>query len=340
MTAETGPISDLAPRIEPIRGNLEEVLLAGNQGTCRGVETALEAVRQVMELVPIGQKVYTTNSPVNFPGAFEQYGDRLKSINGDISLVEDEEVLIGAAHGFTQKLRKEAKKRKIHLIDATCSIVLDEHQKVRTAADNGQHTVFIGEEDHPETIGVRGQVEEDQITVIDPDKGIGDVIIPDGSLVIAKTTYAPSYTAKTVSQIQEINDTVDATRAHSCYAVKNRILSGEQMMDSIDFWLVVGDITSHNSRELKNIGPRRDTPAALITGPEQIDWNWFNDQVRRLGVSSGASVPKMFTDRVLQPFIELGIPITELPQAVEEKKGRFRLPIEDIDALKARFPEN
>ncbi len=345
MSLETGqgPLpKDILPRVEPGRLSLEEIRLAGNRGTCMGVRATLKAVEQVMDIVPEDRKVYTTNTPVNFPEAFAKYRDRLVSIEGDLSRIEeDDAVLIYAAHGVTQKMRNEVRNRDILAIDTTCRIVLDEQLTVREAAEKGQHVVFIGEEKHPETIGVKGQVDEDQITIVDPDQGIGNITIPDNSLVLAKTTYAPSYTQATIRQIQVINPTVDATRAHSCYAVRNRQIAANQMIESVDFWLVVGDKSSHNSRELKKVGPRRKVPAALITGPEHIDWSWFNEEIRRLGVSSGASVPEEFTQRVLQPFRDLGIPVIELPQAVEEKEdSMFRLPKDDINALKARFSVN
>src|SRR3989344_2402647 len=337
-------------RLERRNLEIEEVWLAGNRGTCGGVEMTLAVVDRVMEIVPENVTVYTNNAPVNFPDAFSHFGERLKNVKGDISLVPDDSVFIVSAHGVPPSTYDDAKKRGIIIIDTTCPIVLDEQQKVRNAAadPNIGHVVFIGKGSHPETIGVKGQVDERAITVIDPEKEEGDkdyidiqdVNIPDNSLIIAKTTYAPSFIEKTIERIKTINPTVDASRAHSCYAVSHRQFAARQMIGDVDFWLVVGDESSHNSGKLRDIGEEHSKPAALITGPEDIDWSWFGEGIRRLGVSSGASVPERFTQRVLQPFRDLGIPVIELPKAVEENYRMFRQPNAQLDALRQRFAVN
>lgn len=338
MHLETLSQQPFGPIPETPQGfSVREVRVAGNRGTCGGVELTLHAVAQVMQIVPREIPVWTSNTPVNFPKAFEEYGERLQNANGDISKVPDGAIFIVSAHGAPPAMFEEAVRRDIFIVNTTCPYVLDEQGNVVDVVNDGKHPIFIGEEKHPETISVRDQVKPGEITIIDPDKGIGNISIPDNAVVFAKTTYAPAETEETIRQLKIINPTIDSSRAHSCYAVRNRHIAGKQLVEQVDFWLVVGDQSSHNSRGIKNIGAGRNIQSALVTGPEEIDWSWFGPEVEILGVSSGASVPDAFTKKVLNPFKALGIPVGEMPQAVAESYRMFKPPKAQLEALRQRY---
>ena len=98
--------------------NVQEVRVAGNRGTCGGVEMTLAAVQQIMEVVPSGIDIWTTNTPINFPPAFEKYGERLKSAGGDMSNVPDGAILIISAHGSPPDLYQRAREKNVFVIDS------------------------------------------------------------------------------------------------------------------------------------------------------------------------------------------------------------------------------
>ncbi|MEK7551776.1 MAG: hypothetical protein AAB532_04230 [Patescibacteria group bacterium] len=326
------------PDIKDLPGfNVQEVRVAGNRGACGGVEMTLAVVNQVMEVVPQGVDVWTTNNPVNFPPAFAQWGERLKNAKGDISKVPNEAVLIISAHGVSPEVIAEAEQRGMVVIDTTCPFVLDEQNKVRQTAAEGLHSIFLGEENHPETIGIVGQVLPEMITVFDPGKRIPDQPIPDNARVFAKTTNDPAQTQRGIRRLTILNSSIDASDAHSCYALKNRFAAGKQMIGDVDFWLVVGDQTSHNAKGLRRISRGKQVPSSLVRGPEDIKWSRFKSGIEVVGVSSAASVPEEHTQRVLEPFRQLGVNVVELPQAIPEAYRMFRLPEVHLQALQQRF---
>lgn len=330
--------SSHSPKPETPQGfSVREVRVAGNRATCGGVESALLAVDLVMKAVPQDINVWTNNNPVNFPKAFAQYGDRLRIVNKDMSEVPDESVFIVSAHGAPPPTFQEAADKGLFVVDTTCPYVSDAQEKVIEAEADGVHSVFIGEAKHPETIGVKGQVDEEHITIFDPTQETEGLSIPDNSRVFAKTTNDPEETNKAIRQLQKINPTIDASKAHSCYALKNRFLSGKQAVKQADFWLLVGDPSSHNARGLTHIGASRKIPAALVRGPEDIDWSWFGPSIEIVSASGAASVPEKFIQEVIAPFRILGIPIIELPKAVKESYRRFKLPTSQIEAVRQQF---
>lgn len=315
----------------------EMVLVAGNRGTCGGVNMALEAVDIVMSMVPTDRSVYVSHSPVNYRPAFERYGERLVNVRGDISAVPDRGDFIVSAHGAPPEVFEEAVRRGITLIDTTCAIVTDEHRQIRKVVADGGHAVFIGEEDHPETVGVRGQVKESEITILDPRKLPLTVVIPDGSTIFSKTTNTPDDVAEAIELITHANPTVDTSRAHQCYATHNRQVAARAMINNVNLWLVVGDTISHNTRQLQRIGVDSKVPSMMIADANEVDLSLFKD-VKSLGVTSGASVPERFTQEVLEVFRRSGVSVVELEQAVREADRTFKLPA--FDELSTKYNLN
>lgn len=336
MAIEAGLSHSPKPEV-PNSFSVREVRVAGNRGACGGVEMTLAVVNQVMQVVPPDVDVWTTHNPVNFPPAFEKYGERLKSAKGDISQIPNGAVLIISAHGAPPAMFDEARTRGMIVIDTSCPFVLNEQEKVRQAAADGVPSIFLGEENHPETIGVRGQVAPEAITVFDPSQRIPNVPISDGARVFAKTTNDPEQTTAAIEELQQINPTIDASQAHSCYALRNRFASGRQLVGDVDYWLVVGDRSSHNARGIESLAIRGDIPHDLIRGPEDINWSRFRPDIKIVGVSAAASVPEEYTQRILVPFRHLGVTIREMPQVITEAYRMFRLPQAQLEALQQRY---
>lgn len=326
----------LRPEI-PRDFSVHEVRLAGNRGACGGVEMTLAVISQLMEIVPVGVTIWTTHMPVNFPPVFERYGDRLKNVNGNISQVPDGDTLVISAHGAPKEIYDQAQGRGIKLVDTSCPFVLDEHNKVIKAEADDVPSIFLGEETHPETIGVRGQVAPDAITVFDPSKPIPNVPISDGARVFAKTTNDPAQTEKRLEELRVINPTIDISEAHSCYALRNRFAAGKKLVREVDYWLVVGDETSHNAKGIRDISLNVDIPHQLVRGPKDIDWSVFGLGTELVGVSSAASVPEKYTQSVLDSFRALGVPIREMEQVIPEAYRIFRLPEAQIEILRQMY---
>lgn len=320
-------------QLDVLRTGPEQVLVAGNRGACGGVNMAIDAVDIVMKIVPPESEVFVSHAPVNFRPAFEKYGDRLRNVGGDISRVPDGGNFIISAHGAPPEIYEEAERRGITVIDTTCAIVKDEQRRIVKDVDSGHHVIFIGEEDHPETIGIRAQV-SDGITVLDPRriKPLEDV--PDGAKVYSKTTNTPDDVAEVIRMLRESNPTIDDSQAHQCYATYNRQLAARKLVKIADFWLVVGDVASHNSRMLQRIGVDSDIPSVMVSRANEVDLEWFK-AVKSLGVTSGASVPEEFTQEILDIFRTQGIPIVMLDQVQKEVDRTFKLPA--FDALVAKY---
>ena len=161
--------------------------------------------------------------------------------------------------------------------------------------------------------------------------------IPDGTRIFSKTTNDPEQTDERINELLLINPKIDVSKARSCYALRNRFAAGKALIGDVDFWLMVGDKSSHNARGLRSLAETRKIPSALVRGPEDIDWNVFGPEIKIIGASAAASVPDEHTQKTLEAFRQLGVTVVELPKLIPEAYRIFRLPQAQLETLQQRF---
>jgi 4-hydroxy-3-methylbut-2-enyl diphosphate reductase len=84
-----------------------------------------------------------------------------------------------------------------------------------------------------------------------------------------------------------------------CYATQNRQDAVKELARHSDLLLVVGSVNSSNSNRLRELAEKRDVPAYLIDGAEDIKPEWLVD-VQRVGVTAGASAPESLVTGVIE----------------------------------------
>lgn len=319
---------------------VEEVLVAGNRGPCGGVNMAFEAANQVLDIVAGREKVYINWDLVNNKPIMEKYAQRgLVNVKNDLSLVPDGSIFLFSAHGVPPTLHEQAHEKNLLTIDTTCQLVNRVHNLAKNAAERGQHVIYVGKDGHPETIGTMGEVPLGQITLVEKPEDINRLELPDvPKVVYSQTTLATDEIGDTMRALREKygEDITIPNRWDICYATDNRQAAVDELIKMVDMLLVVGSKHSHNSQELRKKGEKEGLLSISIDTATEIEKVWFDD-IKKVGVTSGASVIEEYTDEVLDYFRAFGIPITNLPQVKEEKSMTFRLPEENIDALRMRY---
>lgn len=326
--------------VESLNPGIDEVLVAGNRGTCGGVRMAIESVNQVLDVVAGREKVYINWDIVNNRPISEEFARRgVVNVKNDLSLVPDGAIFLFSAHGVPQSFHEDADKRNLLTIDATCQLVERTHLLARRAARKGKHVFFIGDAHHPETVGLVGQLQPGEYTLLENAEAVEAVSLPEGeSIVLSKTTYGASEILPIIKPLKErVGDTLEVPSKHdTCFATDNRQNSVRDLVEKVDALLVVGSKHSHNSQELRKIGEKKGLPAWSVDEPGEIDEDWFLN-IKKLGLTSGASVIDQYTEAVIDFFRSKNTPVTYLPPVVEEDDRMFRLPIRDLNALRMRY---
>ncbi|MGW1884036.1 4-hydroxy-3-methylbut-2-enyl diphosphate reductase [Streptomyces sp. NPDC001970] len=307
--------------------NARRVLLAAPRGYCAGVDRAVIAVEKALE--QYGAPIYVRHEIVH-----NKYVVQTLEKKGAIFVEATEEVPEGSivmfsAHGVAPIVHDEAAERKLATIDATCPLVTKVHKEAIRYANEDFDILLIGHEGHEEVIGTTGEA-PDHITLVDGPGDVDKVEVRDPSKVVwlSQTTLSVDETMETVDKLKtKFPLLVSPPSDDICYATQNRQIAVKQMGADADLVIVVGSQNSSNSKRLVEVAlgaGARD--AHLVDYAKEIDEAWL-EGVSTVGVTSGASVPEVLVEEVLEWLAQRGFEDVEIVKAAEESIT-FSLPKE------------
>ncbi|GAA4963719.1 4-hydroxy-3-methylbut-2-enyl diphosphate reductase [Yinghuangia aomiensis] len=329
-----GPQRARARTMDTMTEHPRRVLLAAPRGYCAGVDRAVVTVEKALELY--GPPVYVRKEIVHNKYVVQTLRNR-----GAIFVDETEEVPEGAtvifsAHGVAPIVHDEAADRGLKTIDATCPLVTKVHKEAVRFAEEDYDILLIGHEGHEEVIGTTGEA-PDHITLVDGPDDVADVEVRDPSKVVwlSQTTLSVDETLATVDALKTKFPLLQSPPSDDiCYATQNRQVAVKQIAAEADLVVVVGSKNSSNSVRLVEVALEAGASASyLVDGADEIDPAWL-DGVGTVGVTSGASVPEVLVDGVLEWLAQHGFEDVRVHSAIEEKLT-FSLPQELKRDMKA-----
>lgn len=327
MTATSRPSPAATPSGDAARRAGKRVLLAAPRGYCAGVDRAVIAVEKALE--QYGAPVYVRHEIVH-----NKYVVRTLEKKGAIFVEETAEVPEGSivmfsAHGVAPVVHQEAADRRLATIDATCPLVTKVHKEAVRFADDDYDILLIGHDGHEEVIGTSGEA-PDHITLVDGPDDVANVEVRDESKVVwlSQTTLSVDETMETVGALKEkFPQLISPPSDDICYATQNRQIAVKQMGADADLVIVVGSKNSSNSVRLVEVALGAGARAShLVDGADEIDEAWL-DGISTVGVTSGASVPEILVEGVLEWLSQRGFEDVEIVKAAEESIT-FSLPKE------------
>jgi 4-hydroxy-3-methylbut-2-enyl diphosphate reductase len=297
-----------------------KVLLCSPRGFCAGVVRAIESVERALEIY--GAPVYVRHEIVH--NRYVVDGLRAK---GAIFVEELEEVpdtgapVIFSAHGVPLSVPQAAAKRTMLTLDATCPLVTKVHREAEIHHRRGRQIVLIGHAGHPEVIGTLGQLPPGAITLIQTLADVEQFQPRDaGNLAyVTQTTLSVLDTAEIVEALKaRFPEIAGPHKEDICYATTNRQEAVRLVAPVVDAMIVVGAPNSSNSQRLKEVAERAGCPrATLVQRAADIDWNEF-DNIKRLGITAGASAPEILVEEILDAFAQRYAISVETVSAAEE----------------------
>ncbi|MGS2590149.1 4-hydroxy-3-methylbut-2-enyl diphosphate reductase [Streptomyces hebeiensis] len=341
MTATSRPSPAATPRGDAARRAGKRVLLAAPRGYCAGVDRAVIAVEKALE--QYGSPVYVRHEIVHNKYVVKTLEKKGAIFVDETAEVPEGSIVMFSAHGVAPVVHQEAAERKLATIDATCPLVTKVHKEAVRFANEDYDILLIGHEGHEEVIGTSGEA-PDHITLVDGPKDVANVEVRDESKVVwlSQTTLSVDETMETVDALkQRFPKLISPPSDDICYATQNRQIAVKQMGADADLVIVVGSKNSSNSVRLVEVALGAGAGAShLVDGAEEIDESWL-DGVSTVGVTSGASVPEVLVEGVLEWLAERGFEDVEIVKAAEESIT-FSLPKElrrDLRAEAAALAE-
>ena len=280
------------------------ILLANPRGFCAGVNMALQSLRIAVSKFD-KQTVYVYHEIVHNFHVVEHYADLGVRFVQSLDEVPEFSVLMFSAHGVAPDVRREAKRKTLHIIDATCPLVSQVHCAVRRYASHCYHVIYIGHPGHDEVVGTVGEA-PGQITVISSESD-AQALAENRSqnyselrlACLMQTTLSVTETRQIVETLMQHFPDIEVPEKGICYATQNRQEAVHQLAQLADFAIVVGSANSSNSRRLQEIAEQQGIIARLIDGAEEIDLNWFSG-CETLLITAGASAPEHIVQACVQ----------------------------------------
>jgi 4-hydroxy-3-methylbut-2-enyl diphosphate reductase len=309
------------------------VLLASPRGYCAGVDRAVVAVEKALERY--GAPVYVRKQIVHNIHVVTELEARGAVFVDEVDQVPEGAHVVFSAHGVSPAVVNAASDRGLLAIDATCPLVTKVHREAVRFAKSDYEILLIGHEGHEEVEGTAGEAPEHVTIVNSPDHAdVVDVRDPSKVVWLSQTTLSVDETMETVRRLRErFPELQDPPSDDICYATQNRQVAIKKVAADADLVIVVGSANSSNSVRLVEVALEYGAKAAYrVDYADEVEQAWF-DGVATVGVTSGASVPEVLVQQVLEDLAGAGYREVEEVRTAEEDL-LFSLPKElrhDVD---------
>jgi 4-hydroxy-3-methylbut-2-enyl diphosphate reductase len=302
------------------------IYLAHPRGFCAGVDRAIEIVERALKL--FGKPVYVRHAIVHNRYVVRDLEQKGAIFVEDINEIPEGSIVIFSAHGVSPKVREEALRKNLKVIDATCPLVHKVHKEVRRFAQEGYTIILVGHRGHVEVEGTMGEA-PDKVILVENVEDAQKVEVPDPNKVAltTQTTLSVDDTREIIEVLKRRFPNIVLPKTEDiCYATQNRQDAVKKLAKISDLVLVIGSKESSNSNRLREVAEKNGARAFLIEDESHIEESWLDD-VKAVGVTSGASTPEVLVRRVVWRLLEMGGEFVEELDGIKENV-KFALPEE------------
>ena len=275
---------------------MPKVEILDPHGFCSGVKAAIETAFRALAVS--GAEVYCLHELVHNEAVVADLKARGMHFVDDLVEIPQGATVLFSAHGVGPSIRREAIRRGLTTIDATCPFVARVHRQVRDYAARGMPVAVIG---HSEHVEVRGVVDEArdagaQVAVVAGPEDVPDLAFPTGARigVVSQTTLSSDAVSRVLGELRARYDVETTPASEACMATRDR----QEAVKAFaarggDGVLVLGSAKSSNTRRLAELAESGGARAWRVATLEELAASDFTG-VSVLGVTSGASTPEAF----------------------------------------------
>ena len=262
-----------------------KIVVAKTAGFCMGVRRAVDMVLDASNLSQ--EPIYTYGPLIHNPQVLTMLEEK-KIFRIDKIPEKGSGIVLIRAHGVPPEDEKALKHAGFTVINATCPRVVRVQVIINKYAQKGYSTIIIGDEKHPEVVGLLGYA-----------KGKGHAItsmeqlcsLPkfEAVVVVAQTTQDTALYdeikewCKTNASHYKIFDTI-------CGSTEKRQAEIRKLARENDAVIVVGGMQSGNTKRLAQIASGTGKLVTHIEDVSQIDYGRLS-QARSVAITAGASTP-------------------------------------------------
>lgn len=276
-----------------------KVIIDEKSGFCFGVRRAITYAEE--ELANSGS-LYCLGDIVHN----EMEVERLENIG--LKVIQREEffkltnckVLI-RAHGEPPEIYEHARKNGIELIEGSCPVVLKLQQKIKVSykkyQENGSVIIF-GKPEHPEVIGLNGQV-NGKAKVVQEKSDLDGIDFTKPIVLYSQTTMNKEKYWELKSEVENRLTSPDLLEANDtiCGQVANRAPGLEKFSASVDAVIFVGGKKSSNSKVLYSHCKKINPNSYFVSNVDEVK-KLSLEIFEKIGVCGATSTPRWLMEDV------------------------------------------
>ena len=269
-----------------------KILVAKDAGYCFGVR---DAVNLATKTGAKYDSVYMLGDIVHNERVVSDLEKSGSRVVNDLSDIPEDKPVLFRAHGTDPKVWKDAQKKKLNIIDATCPLVTEIHEEIKILESEKRKTIIIGDHGHDEVMGIAAQV-KNPIIISNVEEA--------HSLRKMKRAGVVSQSTQMIENVQEIINVLmekvyDLRFVNTiCFPTRRNHEQIKELAEICDLMIVIGSFTSANSKRLTQLSLARNKNSYQVMDENDIDKAWFND-IESVGISAGASTPDNIISKVI-----------------------------------------
>lgn len=276
---------------------MKKVILAENAGFCFGVQRAVETSIDIKK--KYNKKIYTlgplihNSDVVSFLEQNDIYAIDYENIND----LQEGDVVIIRSHGISEAVFNDLKSRGLEVIDATCPFVTNIQKKVKKYSKEGYNIIIVGDENHPEVIGINGWC-DNKATITK--NGEFNKELSNKICAVSQTTEKKENWDKT---LDAINDGTREVLSFNtiCSATEVRQKSADDLSKEVDAMIVIGGKNSSNTTKLYEIAKHNCENTIHIENSNELPKEYINNKnFKKIGITAGASTPDWIIREVIK----------------------------------------
>ena len=274
-------------------------------GFCFGVT---RAIGKAEEELSNGKKLYCLGDIVHNGKECSRLQQRgLETIgHSEYNNLHDANVLL-RAHGEPPSTYQKALENNIHIIDATCPVVLHLQERIRKEyqadTEHSKQIVIFGKNGHAEVLGLVGQTDGTAIVIENPEE-VEQLDFNRDICLYSQTTKSLDGFRTIVEYIQN-HISPDATFKYAdtiCRQVSNRLDNIRRFAESHDLILFVCGKKSSNGKVLYQECLKANPNSYHIEGSHEIDFTLIKDG-QSIGICGATSTPKWLMEECKQEIM-------------------------------------
>ena len=277
-----------------------KVRIDDNAGYCFGVVKAIGAAEE--ELRRDGS-LYCLGEIVHNSAEVERLSQKGLHVidHNTLPQLGGKKVLI-RAHGEPPSTYRIADDLGIHLVDATCPIVLALQSRIKRGYEEmrlcGGQVVIFGRPGHAEVIGLNGQTDGTAIIISNPDE-IDAIDFSRPIRLYSQTTKSREDYRRLTSNIRRrLPEGADFIAYDTiCNSVAGRTKALEAFAREVDVLLFVAGANSSNGHYLYEYCRSVQPKTYLISSAAEVRREWL-DGAESVGISGATSTPRWLMEEI------------------------------------------